>query len=418
MSLRHAFHILLLVIFTTGFMACGGDEPIPISPAEEGQGADSTATEIADTATADSTKTEKDSLKVLVDIEKINNYRHYVNYTSDGKKTGMVVTDKYSHGDTVSSVFNMGGGKGEKYRFELICEGCVSQSVAMTLYTSRNLDFDLQPESTTGIALGMADTNKDGILLKNDSTNQARTGVGASVHLPQGNRIGKGKVGDRLSAVTFLPTATNCDLTSMEVGDIVEGGVAGVTITPFGLDFPDGAEVAVTLPIPMDGYHISAISDNLRETVGGTGREIDFTTHQGAEWTLTMEARIVAVTKERRLIVEGLETKRWQPASVKINGKWYYAADLRFTHAIGYESDSQLNFVEERFLTSCFGRKGEHEVLTEIGSNHTCTIKVNVFQDTYHFTFEAGGRQFQATVYGNCQVEVASAYDNEGRTYP
>ena len=416
--MRHAFHILLIVIFTTGFMACGGDEPIPTSPAEEGQGADSTATEIADTTITDSTKTEKDSLKVVVDIERTKNYCHHVNYTNNGEKTGMVITDKLSHGDTVWTIFNMGGVEGEKYRFELIREGYVGQNVAMTLYTSRNLDFDLQPESTTGLAQGKADTGKEGILLTNDSTNLARTGLAASVHLPQGSRIGKGKAGDRLSAVTFLPTATDCDLTSMDAGDIVEGAVAGVAITPFGLDLPDGAEVAVTLPIPMDGYYISAISGNTRESVGGTGREIDFTTHRGTEWILTMEARIVAVTKERRLIVEGLETRRWQPSMVKINGEWYYAADLRFTHAIGYESDSQLNFVEERFLTSCFGRKGEHEVLTEIGSNHTCTIKVNIFQDTYHFTFEAGGRQFQATVYGNCQVEVASAYDNEGRTYP
>ena len=388
--MRLLFHINLFLLFVLALVGCGGDEPVPSIP-EEPQ----TDTTAIDTVSEDTTIEDEDS-----DFECV--YIPYAELAPEGecKQEGarQYQYDKNGKLDYTCKKY-------DKYVVEARCEGYLSQRVYSQFIFYRTMFFDLQPPSTTGKRVEEIERSTSPTTLHNDEVNQSNTGITAEATFPVGCQVEGAESADTVSLVTFLPAA--CLVDDPEKGAPVLGAVAGVTLTPLGSYFTEGGNVCLTLPMDVEGYRFMARTIDGEETGAKVkGNQVSFDAFLGDEWTLNVEARITDVSVEQ--IYRAKEQSMPTRHNILVS-KYYIAYAYAIPAGYGFEAETPLNFIEERMLYALYGGHGWYSSSYVCQANRNCTILYNVFQDVYHITFEAGGRQFKAKVYGDTWLEIVSA---------
>ena len=405
--MKHLLPIILLSAFLACLVACGGDDPVPPEPVVPIP-SDTTATDsiVPDTVEQDSTEedtTEEDQLKVrFYDY----NYDQF-SYTANVPRTVFEVTDQKGREVSMSNV------KGDGvFRITASADGYVSQCVRI-----RNrkiiLSFVLQPTSTSGLLVKEVAEYAQDLVLNNDDANRKSSAIQTTMLLPQGNTVRNADSKDTVSIVAFQPAGYLFEPDNV-VGNVITGAVAGVAITPFDAQFSDGVEVTLTLPMSAEGYslRIDNVNNDDEGTVIVEKDRLHFGAMYGTEWQVLMDARLVNVEKEDSYLLTN-QVKRSEHSKSNANGKYngYVGHNVC---KVGYVAESDLNFMEERFLTSLFGLFYDKTGLAyDFYGNYPFVVEYNLKQEVYHLTFEAAGRQFSAKVYGETGMEILNiAPDN------
>jgi len=162
--------------------------------------------------------------------------------------------------------------------------------------------------------------------------------------------------------------------------------------------------------VPVEGGYTATSSDD-EGSVEISGSELYFGSMRGAEWMVLMDARLVSIGREEIYLVKD-QQERSDAKKVEVQGKM--VCQLPISHRVafsGYVKESDLNFMEERFLTSLYGIYAENLGVNYVCyGNHPFAISYNIKQTVYHLTFEAAGRRFRAKVYGDFKLEVTEKH--------
>ncbi len=393
---------LLFFLFTC-LVACGEEEPVPTLP----PGAEDTTevdTVVPDTIPTDTTEVDTDNAKrlnffysgeecppfgVKCDLPgKV--YKHY--YDVHGKETDIMSLKPH-----------------EVYLITVGADGYITQSVEAR-NNSQLMPFVLQRIPKSGRRVSEVENCDGDMQFASSQESESSTGLRATMRIAGGSKVENAGERDSVAIVPYLPAAYAISREPAE-GELITGAVAGVAVTPLGAYFPDGVECSLTLPMSAEGYSLSMSSSDDEGSVEISGSELYFGSMRGAEWMVLMDARLVSIGQEEIYLVKD-QQERSDAKKVEVQGKM--VCQLPISHRVafsGYVKESDLNFMEERFLTSLYGIYAENLGVNYVCyGNHPFAISYNIKQTVYHLTFEAAGRRFRAKVYGDFKLEVTEKH--------
>ena len=401
--MKNLLYLYLFLLGVASLAACGGDDPAPVAP-DEPTPADTTPVDSmeADTTRVDSVAT--DSVPHFFCEEYV-----YSNTNDLLSCAGGTIT--FSNGEsTIKS-----GRKievGDLLHYEYCRSGYVCQQGWLNIVFPRILTILMQPVSVTGWGVWDVSEAQEDIEIQNDARNRENTNLMSEARIPAGCIVRNADYyGDIVSLVTFWPAA--CRVGDLIEGHELSGAVAGVAVTPLGASFSKDVDVQLTFPLPVEGYGLSVESEQGEGSVMIEGRQVAFSVRDGAEWTLMMGARIVGIEQEERLLLSDYTMHSENQRMSYPDRKVLYQAEVLSQRRRGYEAETELNFLEERFLESLFGSFREEGSWFFTRSNRPCTVRFNVVQTVYHITFEAAGRRFRAAIYGFSRLDILEATPDE-----
>ncbi|MBR1789083.1 MAG: hypothetical protein IJ762_07860 [Bacteroidaceae bacterium] len=396
--MRHLFHTNLFLLLVLALVGCGGDEPMPPIP-EEPQ---TDTTQVTDTIKEDTTR--EDTL-----AEDTFTY----SYIGDNSLSC------YISSDVEDTEFSWEGrwdffedaiyfGKDESHIITASKKGYVSQSVLLHTPFCRRLDFVMQPLPASSLTVRQLMEAKEAIQLSNSVENREKTGMEVRLTFPEACEIDGAKDEEKVSVVALPPVATAID--NLEEGRIVSAAIGYFAVTPEGYDLAKKAHAQIAFPYQLDGYALKAtMLDGWRIGMKTEGNTAAFDMPDIGEWSIEMEAKVADYYTEP-FYIEKDETLQCTQKNFMPMLKLYYKG-------FGYEAESPLNDIEQVFLVSLFGNTEKNPYRTRVSYqfwyNKLCTIVYNIVQDIHHVTFEAGGRQFKAKVYGDIHLEIVSATPNK-----
>ena len=379
---------------------CGGGGAEPMPPIPEGPQTDTT--QVTDTIKEDTTR--EDTL-----AEDTFTY----SYIGDNSLSC------YISSDVEDTEFSWEGrwdffedaiyfGKDESHIITAGKKGYVSQSVLLHTPFCRRLDFVMQPLPASSLTVRQLMEAKEAIQLSNSVENREKTGMEVRLTFPEACEIDGAKDEEKVSVVALPPVATAID--NLEEGRIVSAAIGYFAVTPKGYDLAKKAHAQIAFPYQLDGYALKAtMLDGWRIGMKTEGNTAAFDMPDIGEWSIEMEAKVADYYTEPFYIEKG-ETLQCTQKNFMPMLKLYYKG-------FGYEAESPLNDIEQVFLVSLFGNTEKNPYRTRISYqfwyNKLCTIVYNIVQDIHHVTFEAGGRQFKAKVYGDIHLEIVSATPNK-----
>ena len=126
-----------------------------------------------------------------------------------------------------------------------------------------------------------------------------------------------------------------------------------------------------------------------------------------------MDARIVSFETERLCVKNGTMHSSTERHTTGADKRKLYLATVHAEKHWGFESETELNFMEERYLRNLFGVHAKGEGRLHCRANHPFTLTYNIIQEVHHVTFEAGGRQFRVKIYGNAYMDILEATPDE-----
>ena len=267
--------------------------------------------------------------------------------------------------------------------------------------------FDMQPCSTSGISVHEVNATTGRITVLNDTDNQQTTGLKATISIAGGSI---GHIGDNslFSSVAFLPAASPADQLIVQ-GQTIKGAVAGVAVTPFKATFGEMAHVCITLPQNVEEHRLSVMSfERNRAAAVVRGQDVEFDVPSGQEWAVLMEAKVVDIETDTVYMVYQGNGRSIYSGIYEAMREFYYQDILRDRMQTGYEAESELDFMEERFLKSIFGVRSDIFTEIRVCADHRFNMVYNLGQELHHIIFEAAGHRFRAKVYGNPFAEVVS----------
>ena len=408
--MKTLFYLCNAMMIVLALVACGGDEPAPVGPNEPTE--DTTVVDTVPTDTMVEDTTERDSSisyyiqaeeRILQDFQcNLEEYEYSLNSVQGGFPD---FHENFSSSRNKAPRFEVP--LDEDFILSLRKQGYVKQTVWSRVMWPRMIRFDMQPCSTSGMSVNEVNAATGRVSVLNDTDNQQTTGLKATVSI-MGGSIGQTGDDSLFSAVTFLPAASPADQLVVE-GQTLKGAVAGVAVTPFKTTFGEKAHVCVSLPQNVEGHRLSVMSfERDRAAAVVKGQDVEFDVPSGQEWAVLMEAKVVGIETDT-VYMEYQEYGRGTGVGIyEATREFYYMDILRHYAQTGYEAESELDFMEERFLKSLFGVRSD--ILTEIMicADHRFNMVYNLGQEVHHITFEAAGRRFRARVYGNTFAEVVS----------
>lgn len=407
--MKTLFDLCNAMLFVLALIACGGDEPVPIGPETPAED----TTQVVDTVPADTVVEDS--------TERDNSFAYYIKKEEGVAQDFQCNIPDYEY--CITSVqrgfpdlegcyvpseahFNFTVPLDEEFMFSIRQKGFVSQTVWSRVMWPRTMMFDMQPCSTSGMTIDKVNVATGRIYVNNDARNQQATGLKATVDIT-GGCIGQPEENDSMfSAVTFLPAASPANQL-VTVGGTLAGAVAGVAVTPFEVPFRGNAHVRLTLPQNMEGHRLSVISsDRISVPATVNGENVEFYISSGREWNIMMEAKVVEIKTDTMYIIYQ-KSGQEESGVTRANSQYKFTGNIRIKEQTGYWAESELDFMEERFLTSLFGVRADISLQFWVCANHRFNMVYNVGQELHHITFEAAGRQFRAKVFGNAFIEIA-----------
>lgn len=392
--MRHLFHINLFLLLVLALVGCGGDEPVPSIP-EEPQ---TDTTQVTDTIMEDTTKEE-----TLAEDTFTYSYMGGGNLAcymaSDVEETDFSWEGRWAFSE--DAIYY---GKDESHIITASKKGYVSQSVLLHTPFCRRLDFVMHPLPTSGVTVRQLREAKEPIQLSNSVENREKTGMEVRLTFPEACEIDGAKDKELVSVVALPPVATAIE--NLKGGSIVSAAISSFVVTPAGYDLTKKAQAQISFPYQMDGYTLKATTlDGWHIGMKTEDNMASFDMPDIGEWSIEMEAKVVDYYTEPFYIEKG-ETLQCTQNDFMPMLKLY-------NKGIGYEAESPLNDFEQVFLVSLFGNTEKSLYRTRVSYqfwyNKRCTVVYDIFQDIHHVTFEAGGRQFKARVYGDVHLEIVSA---------
>jgi len=416
--MKTLFYLCNAMMFVLALVACGGDEPVPVGPDQPTED----TTEVVDTIPTDTVvedTTEEDTLEVYFQqinpryfVESNLEWTEYLfNGWSKNKPQYNGTNFIYDESMPINSM-------------ECGHEGYVTQRVEFQWALSRTLTFTLLQNPERGTPVTDITYSQEALTVSNEVRNQEETGIKAELLLHGGTKVDNADSTSCIMPVAYMPALSNLGMDMPPANTMLYGAIGGLTILPVTGTLDRDGQARVTLPYLLEGQKIKARSpDGWEIPVTAEGQTAVFDLPVLGDWHIEMEARVVSVTMEWDYLAQNLILETPPGVPITMIGNLYTES---FDRRVGFEAESNLRPLEERYLTSLFGRKETyidltHGDLTKIRAtllyNHLCRIVYDVWQEVYHLTFEAAGHRFQAKVYGEPHFEIIEAtrktiYDN------
>ena len=388
----------LFLMFVLALIGCGGDEPLPVP--EEPKRQDTIVVDTTETDTVSSDTAEKFVFEYRISQEGMV----HCFLSSNTKDTEYTWDGRWGFSNKEHEFYHL---KEEAKYVTASCQGYVPQGILLQTPFSRTIDFALQPMPSGGTAIQEINEAIGGLTIANSRENQESNRIAARLTFPDGLKIEGGKNEEKLTLTTFVPAASPIE--DMKEGYIMSGAIAGLTVGSSDLMLSKEVNATVTLPYALDGYSLKATTpDGWRIPIAAKENTATFGLPELDEWAIEMEAKVMEITTGREYILQG------KSEYFPYYAQYFPIGEGKILKKRGFEADSSLNEIEERFLVSLFGKYNDnpswasnHETFT-IEYNAPCTMVYDVWQDVHHMTFEAGGRQFRARIYGDVHIEVLS----------
>ena len=416
--MKTLFYLCNAMILVLALVACGGDEPVPVGPDQPTE--DTTVVDTVPTDTVVEDTTEMDSTEDALEVYFPEHYPLYfaesnVEWTEYLFNGWLQMKPRYN-----GNYFPYDNGM-ETNSVKCSHEGYVTQRVEFQWALSRAVTFTLMENPEGGTPITDITHSRETLTLSNEARNQEETGIKVELLLHGGTKVENADSTSCIMPVAYMPALSNLGMDMPPANTMLYGAIGGLTILPVTGTLDRDGQARVTLPYLLEGQKIKARSpDGWEIPVTAEGQTAVFDLPVLGDWHIEMEARVVSVTMERDYLDQNLILE-WNMPVTSVNCLYtdYYK------RRVGFEAESDLLPIEERYLTSLFGRRetyGERlydtkGIQTLLYFNHPCHVVYDVWQEVYHLTFEAVGHRFQAKVYGEPHFEIIEAtrktiYDN------